>query len=1173
MKNFIAYCLSVTVMAFWLCCLPHYALAQEAPPVTASAIDLSVETVSNNKDLTEEQVKAATDLYSEAKARLEETVLLKERKQQIETDFETAPQTLFSLTEEIEAAKTALDEDIEAAMALSNEPMRENDLLALEQELAGRESDLRSLRAELDGYRESLQALSARQINAPKELNEGRTELGQITSALTEMGDGEADAVGTARRTNLRVRSNYRRLQITTLEREIAGLPKRVEIVTARQTLADLKSRRLSDEVQALQEKTGQRRLNEALQLQRSIDAEAELYTEQHPVLNTFANRNKTLAQQVIALAASEADISRDTANTRSRQDIVIEDLNTAEQLSKLEGLDRNAGATLRRLGNQLTSPQRIRASVNQTQKALVNATRQRLIAQELLRDLPLGRIDAEEVLKEARLTDATLADFAVEDVSALQVLNDSQRILLSRIATESTARVNDLTQLETVQNELLTATVNLQNLLDEKLLWIPSVPAIGMDWAPKIIRGFLELFSPEHLSLTVNNFISQSSALWPLYIVFGGLIFALFRARPLLIADINKRAAKVGRVRADNAWQTPAVIGAGFLIAAPAPMFFLFLGIVYGLVEVPDPIVDGLENAFFYLAMFLFIFLTWRAWDRERSLFGIHFKMPKGFRRAVNRELRWFIPVVGTSSALLALTTDLNSTDIYEGLSLFVFIFTALAWAFFGFKVVWWDRKVKNSATSEDSFLSRHKIFVSSIVIAGPIGAAIVAAAGYYETADELLWRFFTSGVLLFMTYVVWGTIRRAIVVAQRQLRYRQALERRDAAIKARREREEAEERGEEITPPPLDTKEIDVSTITRQSSQLLNTIIIIAFSVLLWMNWSSLMPALSIFESFEVWKIDTTAIDALTGQERKVEQPVTLWNILQSLVIVGLTIIGARNLPGFLEVFVLNKLGVDPGTRYAFVTILGYIIVAAGVIIGFDRLGLQWGQLQFVAAGLSVGIGFGLQKIIANFVSGLIILFERPVRIGDFVTIGDQSGTVSRIKIRATTLADLDNREILIPNEALISERVTNWTLSNAVTRLVIRVGIAYGADTEKARDLMMETIKGLPKVLEMPQPQVIFMGFGDSSLDFEVRVFLRSFDDRVPMTHTLHTEINRTLEKAGITIPFPQVDLNIMSQQVPVQIAHADMQKQRSKVKPKSKPKPQFKPQSKSKAKPKS
>ena len=197
---------------------------------------------------------------------------------------------------------------------------------------------------------------------------------------------------------------------------------------------------------------------------------------------------------------------------------------------------------------------------------------------------------------------------------------------------------------------------------------------------------------------------------------------------------------------------------------------------------------------------------------------------------------------------------------------------------------------------------------------------------------------------------------------------------------------------------------------------------------------------------------------------------------------------------------------MGVEAGTRYAVTTILGYIIIAAGIIIGFNQLGLQWSQLRWIATGLSVGIGFGLQKIIANFISGLIILFERPIRIGDYVTIGDQSGTVSRIQIRATTLKDLDNLEILIPNEALISERVTNWTLSSSITRLIVPVGIAYGSDTDSAREIMLAAVRDLPKVLNTPAPNVLFTGFGDSSLNFEVRVFLNTFDDRVPMTHVV-------------------------------------------------------------------
>jgi potassium efflux system protein len=1164
----------ITVSVFLICLLqavsPSYAQTSATAPVpSSSAIEASIQDLEDNADLSEEQIKTATDLYKEALQRLQDNALAEEQEAQYQSDLTNSASLIKSLKDEIEATKDQLDSDPLEAMNLGDEPMREEDLLELEQDLASRESELRALRSEMDGYRSSLQVLNTRQVNAPKELTEVRNELGTIVSGLADLGevDTATDPIGRARRINLRIKAKYRRQQIETLEREIASLPRRGEIINSRQTLAELQSRELSREVQALQERTGQRRLNEALQLQNSVLAESERYSSLHPVITAMAQRNLELAEQVRELAASEAAMSRNTASARSRQDDVLEDLDVAKDLAALESLDRDAGATLRRLGNQLVSPAAIRADLNRTQNLLVNATRQRLIAQEALRDLSVGRVDPSAILKTARRANPTLPEFAPEDILALQALKDSQRSLLLRISTEGTDRVTDIRQLQTAQETLLETTQELQNLLDEKLLWIPSVPAIGVDWGPKIVRGTLELFSLDHISLLYKTLAVQLSKLWPLALLFGIVILGLYQSRPRLLENIKKRSSEVGRVKVDSAWHTPAVLAAGGLMALPLPLFFLLLGILFDLVDLADPFVEGLKNASYFLSIFLFVFLTWRVWDRDKSLFGTHFKMATNVRLVVNRQLRWFVPVVGITSGLLALTTDMNSADIYEGLSLFLFILTCLGLAVFGFRITLSEKKKFTNTSSNPGWFIRYNGLISFFIIGIPVGAAILAATGYYETADELLWRFFMSALLLFLTYLVWGTIRRVIIVAQRQLRYRQAIERRDAAIKARREKEAAEERGEEMSPPPkVDTKEIDVSSLTRQSSQLLNTLIIIAFAVLMWANWASLLPALSIFDGVDVWTYKTGEMDQLNNP---IEQAVTLWNVLQSLLILALTFIAARNLPGFLEIFILNRVGVEPGTRYAVVTILGYIIVGIGLVVGFDRLGLQWSQLKFVAAGLSVGIGFGLQKIIANFVSGLIILFERPVRIGDYVTIGEESGIVSRIKIRATTLNDLDNREILIPNEALISERVTNWTLSNSVTRLIVKVGIAYGSDTDKARELMLETVKKLQKVLDNPPPAVLFMGFGDSSLDFEVRVFLRTFDERIPMTHTIHTEINKTLAKAGITIPFPQRDLNIMSQNIPLKISPGDSS---SKASGNKKPAPKTKPKTTPKTSPK-
>lgn len=179
---------------------------------------------------------------------------------------------------------------------------------------------------------------------------------------------------------------------------------------------------------------------------------------------------------------------------------------------------------------------------------------------------------------------------------------------------------------------------------------------------------------------------------------------------------------------------------------------------------------------------------------------------------------------------------------------------------------------------------------------------------------------------------------------------------------------------------------------------------------------------------------------------------------------------------------------------------------------------------------AALGVGLGFGLQEIVANFVSGLILLFEKPIRIGDTVTIGDVTGNVSRIQIRATTLVDWDRKEVIIPNKTFITERLINWSLTDSTTRIVLQIGVAYGSDTQRVKQLLVETAKRDPRVLEDPEPNAYFRAFGNSTLDFDLRVYVSRMEDRVPVTDGLNHSIDQAFRQAGIEIAFPQLDVHL-------------------------------------------
>jgi potassium efflux system protein len=249
-------------------------------------------------------------------------------------------------------------------------------------------------------------------------------------------------------------------------------------------------------------------------------------------------------------------------------------------------------------------------------------------------------------------------------------------------------------------------------------------------------------------------------------------------------------------------------------------------------------------------------------------------------------------------------------------------------------------------------------------------------------------------------------------------------------------------------------------------------------------------------------------------------------------ALVVVAVTAVAVRNVGALLDIVLLQRLDVQPDATYAVKVMAQYALTAAGILIAADILGIGWSDVQWLIAALGVGLGFGLQEIFANFVSGLIVLAERPIRIGDVVTVGDVSGTVARIRARATAMVDFDNKEVIIPNKAFITERVTNWTLSNQTTRLLIKLGVAYGSDIALVQRALLDAVRRNPEVLREPPPSVFFVDFGDSSLDFEIRAFVGSFDQRLRVRHELNLAVAAVLAEHGIEIPFPQRDLHIRS-----------------------------------------
>ena len=247
--------------------------------------------------------------------------------------------------------------------------------------------------------------------------------------------------------------------------------------------------------------------------------------------------------------------------------------------------------------------------------------------------------------------------------------------------------------------------------------------------------------------------------------------------------------------------------------------------------------------------------------------------------------------------------------------------------------------------------------------------------------------------------------------------------------------------------------------------------------------------------------------------------------------LVVYGVQVT-SRAIQSLLLTKVLPRYGAERGVQLSIARLAHYALMSIGILLLLNIIGFQMSQLTLLGGALGVGIGFGLQAIVNNFVSGLILLFERPIKVGDTIQIGSELGEVKELGLRATIIQTFDNAEIVIPNSDLITGQVTNWTLASRKVRVKVPVGVAYGTDIAKVLEILKECAKANPMVLNTPTPSAFFLAFGASSLDFELRVWIPEFFDKIQVLSDLNQDIESEFALNKIEIPFPQTDLHLRS-----------------------------------------
>jgi potassium efflux system protein len=654
---------------------------------------------------------------------------------------------------------------------------------------------------------------------------------------------------------------------------------------------------------------------------------------------------------------------------------------------------------------------------------------------------------------------------------------------------------------------------------LGEKLFWARSSARVGTETVKALPEAFAWLLGPsrwreffEILALAVKQYPIRSI----LVVAVTGLLILKRRKCRAVIAE-SRLATQ--RISTHHYGHTARALLATILLALPVPLLMCFLG--WGMGRVPE-ISDwmrGLTRELVISGQVLFGLNFLAGVCRPKGLGVAHFgwrEAPlKRFRRGIHLFALVFIPCSLVLGCARFESSSLYLDSVGRLSFMAVFIWAALLLG----KIC----RLRDGAFTSlmeakpDLAISRLRHVWYPVLVGAPVGLVLLAAAGYMPASLTLGIGYLATLAMISGGAVLYGLTLRWFLIRERRLALAEALKERQArreTEKATRSVEEGRDDGEESILVEDEAEALDLKAVGAQTRRLLRFLWLAGASVGLWYFWSSSIPALTVLESVTV---------PFLGD-------LTLLGFLKAGLIVVVVWIIAKNLPGLLEIAVLRATGIDVGTRNAITTLCQYGVIAVGLFLLADALKIDWSKFGWIAAALSVGLGFGLQEVVANFVCGIIVLFERPIRVGDTVTVDEVTGTVTKIRMRATTITNWDRKEYVVPNKHFITGTLMNWTLTNPITRIVLNVGVAYGSDTKRARDVLVEVANDHPLVLGEPAPMATFELFGGSSLDLTLRCYIPDMDNRVRTITELHEDIDRRFKAAGIEIAFPQLDVHV-------------------------------------------
>lgn len=893
----------------------------------------------------------------------------------------------------------------------------------------------------------------------------------------------------------------------------LSGNSKLTSLYESQVAEKNLEQQQLQAVQSALQERINQVRLQQSQQQIAELEQNSNNDAD-NPLIRKETSINTQTSQFLLEQTNTNNQLAQDNLRIRNTLDNLLQtQRNIDDQISALQGT-----LILSRVINKQRQSLPTDSLISGLSKQITDL-RVRIFDIDEQRDALYNPANYISTLEKNNKTTFTEA----EKSQLLTILQD-RRKLLTDVITELNAQLNQAINIELKQQQVISISNELQTELEQQSFWVKSNNPIDIDWFIDFPR-VAKLQINEILKLL--DFNNWHDYILPIGTLVGFLLLiavGISWSKAWIKRKISWHTSKVNTLSGDNQWRTLIVLFYTLILALPSTLLFLsvLILIIYFCFHSP---LSLLPWALRMAAFWFFIAFT-LSLSRPNGIAHRHFNISSTTTEMFRKTLKRSIPIliVLLNASIFTTLEETGIANDYLGETLII-----VSLLFFLFQIGpsfgntienFRQDQVKIKKTEQEKSDYNQLLKILRVLLSlMPISLIVLILLGYYYTTLILINHIIYS----YVVWILWMNIReiayRMIRVSSRQLAYRR--------LKELRQKESTDQTELHTEDAVIDAQEetIALSTVNQQLTKITDIGLWILLLGLFYWVWSDLISVAYYLDNINLWQQTSVGENGAS-----VVESVTLLNLLASIVILWGTYLIVRNLSGVLEILVFSRVRMSQGSPYAITTILSYLFIAIGAGTAFSSLGMSWSKLQWLFAALSVGLGFGLQEIFANFVSGVIILFERPVRIGDLVTIGEFSGTVSKIRIRATTIVDFDGKEVIVPNKAFVTERLTNWSLSNTTTRVVLKLGVAYGSDVELTKALLLQAADDAPYVLDDPAPVAYFLAFGASTLDHELRVYVSKTNERYLTVDFLNRRIDQLFKLNNIDIAFNQLDVYI-------------------------------------------